>query len=865
MKSKMRKNKSPNLMKILEPVFDMPVSRFMLPNGMLVIHRVIPGGLAAVQLWVKTGSIHEAPMLGSGMSHYLEHMLFKGTSRRNAPQITAEVQAIGGEINAYTTFDRTVYHIESPSEGLDAAMDILCDMAFNSLLDPVELAREREVILREIAMNNDDPDRRLSRKLYETAFRQHAYRFPVIGHAEQFKRIDENTIRNYYKSRYTPDNMVLIVVGDVTPEALEKAIEKTFAKQSRTQGSTPTVPGEPPQLAPRAARIIEDVSICRGFISWRVPGIGSVDAPSLDVLASILGGGESSVLYQALRMRRKLVTDIDVSCWNPGKCGLLIVNYTCDCGEYEKVEAAIGEEIENAIEKGFTKAQLDRALLMTLASEIDSRKTVSGHASRLGLSEVVVGDLFYPRQYFSMLSMLKAQDLAEVARSYIVPATKTTVTMDTSKTGAKAPHLLRKYGHAKPEIFVISNGARVIIQRDSTLPKIHIRYGALGGPLYENNKNHGITALLATLLTRDTARSSAREISDSIEDVGGRFDEFCGNNSFGFAMEMLSSELDTGLEILRNALIEPAFLRETFDIERNSQISRIQECEDDISERGRILLRRAFFGTHPYSEISNGTIDALEKLSPEDVRAHFSRLVRASNSVISICGDFDNSAEIISRIETILGELPSEKFVPMEPDFKGPERIDVSIEMDREQAVIFRSFKGPGVRSEDHFAADMLDEILSDMSGPLFVNARENKALAYFVGASRMIGVNTGMFTLYGGTKSDTINLLRDEFDIVMKNIREHGVSEHQMQRVKTRLKARRRLSMQTIGARANSALLDTLYGLPIMDTERHDSIVDSLTSDDMRDFAVNYLRDDMRVDFAIGPNIRQKATPVMA
>ena len=842
---------------ILAPVFDAPIERFILPSGMTVIHRMIPGGLAAVQLWVKTGSIHESPFLGSGMSHYLEHMLFKGTDRRSAPEITAAVQAVGGDINAYTTFDRTVYHIECPSEGFHQAMDVLYDMAFHALLSTDELAREREVILREIAMNNDDPDRQLIRRMYETAFREHPYRHPVIGHAEQFRRIGPEILRNYHRTRYTPDNMVLIVVGDVQLEALELALENTFAKEPRGQLAQPVIPGEPPQLAPRIARLTGDVAILRGSLAFRVPGIGHADAPALDMLASILGGGESSILCQSLRMRRAVVSDIDVACWNPGKKGLFWMNYTADCGTSAKVENAVLEEIEAAIKKGFSQEDLDRARRMTLTSEIDSRKTVSGHASRLGLSEVVVGDLFYPRQYFLSLDRLTTADLADAARKYLTPNTLTRVSLDAEGYSAKHRAGSSALEVATPELFTLPCGGKILCLPDRTLPKVHLRFGALGGPCYESDANAGATALLATLLTRDSQFRSAETVSKTIESAGGRFDDFCGNNSFGVAMELLSGELDTGLELLEQALLKPDFRNDTFEVERAGQIARIQESEDDISERGRILLRRAFFRNHPYARQSTGSVEALESLSVREIEAQYARLVRSGNAVLAVCGNFETE-KTFARLEALLTALNPQPFEPVEIPFDGPENAEIAASMDREQAVLFRSFNGPGVRSEEYLASEVLDEYLSDMSGPLFVNVREKKGMAYFVGASRMVGVNTGMFSLFAGTKPELVPAVRAEFGAVLDEIRRRGIPETELARSKTRLKARRRLSTQTIGSKANSALLEALYGLPLSTHASYDAKVDAVTPERVRNFAASVLQETRRVDFAIGPGLAQ-------
>ena len=840
-------------MEILGPTLSAPVGRFVLPNGLTVIHSEQPGGLVAVQLWVKTGSIHEAPMLGSGMSHYLEHMLFKGTRTRSAQDITAQVQAIGGDINAYTTFDRTVYHIEGPCEGFATAMDILCDMAFNSVLDSDELAREREVILREIDMTNDDPDRKLMRRLFETAFREHPYRQPVIGHKEQFSRIDEATLRAYYRSRYTPDNMVLVIVGDVHIEQLELALDSSFGAQERAQSSAPILPREPMQLAPREARMEDDLSICRGTMAYRVPGIGHPDAAALDMLAAILGGGESAILPQALRMRRQLVNEIDVSCWNPGKQGLFWISYTCDSGTHERAERAIVEEIEAAISAGFSDEDLSKARLMSMTQELDYRKTVSVLASRLGIAEVVVGDLHYPRQYFTALDALTVDDIRRVAKAYLRECTLSKVTLDAECACASASCCQSALALPPIEQLTLKNGARLILQPDRRLPKINIRFGGLGGPLYESEASRGVTSLLATLLTRDTQAHSAENVSRIIESAGGRFDDFCGNNSFGLAMELLSSEVETGLNLFEYALLKPDFRQTTLDVERAAQIARLHEGDDDISDRGRRLLRKAFFREHLYGISPAGTVEALEKLTIADVEAQYRRLVCAKNSVLSVCGDFD-PAELLPRLEEMLLALPDTSFTPNEPAFDGPRKQNIVEEMEREQAVLFRSYSGPGVRSEDYNAAEVLDETLSDMSGPLFIAVRERKGLTYFVGASRLVGVNTGTFTLYGGTRPDQVEQVRTEFDLVLEQIRATGLPAGELLRSQTRLKARRRLGMQSIGSRANSVMLDTLYGLPIQSTADYDAKIDAITPEIIRDFARQYLRDEKRVDFVIGP-----------
>src|SRR3954465_10290721 len=190
-----------------------------LENGLTIIIREDHSApVVSAQAWCMTGSIHEGKWLGAGMSHVLEHMLFKGTTTRPGSRIDQEVQEAGGYMNAYTSFDRTVYHIDVPNTGARTAIDILCDIMQHATLPPDELAKEMDVIRREMDMNVDDPNRRASRRLFETAYTRSPYRLTVIGYPDIFNEIKPEDIHNYYREKYAPNNVFFVVAGDVKPD-----------------------------------------------------------------------------------------------------------------------------------------------------------------------------------------------------------------------------------------------------------------------------------------------------------------------------------------------------------------------------------------------------------------------------------------------------------------------------------------------------------------------------------------------------------------------------------------------------------------------------------------------------------------------
>ena len=273
-----------------------------LDNGLTVIVREDHSApVVSAQAWAKTGSIHEGDWLGAGLSHILEHMLFKGTESRGVGRIDQEVQEAGGYMNAYTSFDRTVYYIDVPNTGARVAVDILCDIMQHATLPEAELEKELDVIRREIDMGQDDPGRRASRRLFETAYTTSPYRHTVIGYPDIFNELRRDDIVGYYRSRYIPANVFYVIVGDINADEVVTQVAEAFAANKAKPAPPLLIPAEPRQTAPR--EVTEEAPIQLGHLhySWHVPDVRHPDLPALDVLATLLGSGRSSRLYQRIR------------------------------------------------------------------------------------------------------------------------------------------------------------------------------------------------------------------------------------------------------------------------------------------------------------------------------------------------------------------------------------------------------------------------------------------------------------------------------------------------------------------------------------------------------------------------------------
>lgn len=843
-------------LRLLEAFWKQPPERTVLANGLtLLIQRDTSAPVASVQVWVKTGSIHEGELMGAGLSHYLEHLLFKGTERRAGREISVTVQEHGGNINAYTTFDRTVYYIDLPSNHVGVAIDVLADAVLHSTLPADEVTREKDVILREIAMGNDDPDHRLGEALFDTAFRQHPYRYPVIGYRDVFTAVTREDLLAYYRARYVPNNLVVVVAGDVDPVEVRALVETHFGVAPRVKLAPVLVPSEPAQLAPRALHRQEDVELTRAGLSWQIPGLTHADAPVLDLLGVLLGQGDSSVLWQAVREKARLVHAIDATSWNPGETGLFYISFVCEPARRQAATTAVRRELERVGAKGFAPAQIRKALRQLVVGEINTRKTISGQASRLGAAEVVAGDLDFSKAYFARLARVTSADLRRVVRTYLAPERVTAVSLSPKQTEAVA--VSAKIAGRLPDDFTehaLPNGARLLLRPDPRLPNLHLRLLCEGGPLHEPAHLRGATSLMATLLTKDTKKRSAAEVAKFIEEVGGSFYPFSGNNSFGLAAEVLPSDISRALEILSDAVLAPTFAKSSFEVERDAQLADLQQDADDVVTVGRKLVRRKFFGEHPFAIDAHGSIEGLKALKPADLAALWKRMGVAGNVVLVAAGDFDPKV-LGPKLKAFLRRLPRGQAPARTAVFTAPGEVGDFVETQpREQAVVFQAFPGPGLLAPDYHVGEVADELFSGMSSRLFERVREEKGLAYFVRSSRITGVDAGMFTFLAGTAPATANDVLVEIDAEIARVQAGAVTATELLRCQTRLKAGRRMGLQTNGARAMHAGLNTLYGLPADDAATYDALIDAVTIGHLQAFAQKHFTRSQRTQLVVGP-----------
>ncbi len=844
-------------LRLLQSFWAQPVARHVLPNGVtLLVQTSRAAPVVAAQVWVKTGSIHESARLGAGLSHFLEHMMFKGTARRAGREISATVQAHGGHINAYTSFDRTVYYIDLPATHTGLALDVLADITLHSTLPADEFTKERDVILREIAMTQDDPDNRLAEALFATAFREHPYRQPIIGHRDVFAALTRDDLLAYYRERYVPDNLVVVVAGDVDEAAVLADVAKHFGSVPRARLAPVFIPAEPTQLAPRALHQFEDVDLTRAGLAWPAPGLTHPDAPALDLLAALLGRGDSSRLWQAIRERARLVHHIDAHCWTPGGQGLFYISFTCEPAKRAAAVVAIHRELARAAARGFTAAEIKKVVRQSVVDEVHTRKTMGGLAARLGDAEVVAGDLRFGETWFHRLAAVTPAALCRVARAWLAPHTLTEISLNPAAS-RPAAHAAVTTATVQPDFTEerLPNGARLLLQPDRTLPNLHIRLLCAGGPLHDPPGRRGACALLATMLTRDTKRRTAAEVAKFIEEVGGNFFPFSGNNSLGLAAEVLPDDAPRALELLGDALLTPAFTRPSFEVERDAQAAALRERDDDVVELGRKLVRQKFFGPHPLALDAQGDLAGLAALTSADLAALWKRVGVAGNCVLAVAGDFDPK-KLAPKLRALLARLPRGSVIANQDAGANPSTTsgDFVERQPREQAVVFQAFPGPSVLADDFYVGEVADELFSGMSSRLFERVREEKGLAYFIRATRVTGVNTGMFYFYAGTAPGKEDAVLAEIAAEIARVQAGDIAPEELRRCQTRLTAASVMGRQTNSVRAMQDGLSVLHGLPANDWKNYAARIEAVTVEGLRDFARRYLTLAQRTQLIVRP-----------
>jgi len=392
-------------------------TREVLENGVVLItqeHR--SSDVVALQLWLRVGGRDERPD-ELGLSHYLEHMLFKGTPTRPPGSIDTLIEGLGGQSNAFTSYDYTHYDVVLPAQHLRAGVDLLADIAVNASFVQSELDAERKVVFEEMRLTQDNPDRYLVRRIYEVAYSPHPYGRPLLGTPELIGALTRERLNAYYKKFYVPRDIVLVVVGAVKPADVREAALATFGRLSGPP--PPRVPTAP--LPARESGRRDDVRRPEQQaylgLAWRTAATNAPDVYAVDLLTYILGDSPSSRLNQRLREQERIVFSIEAAYGAWEQAGLTTVIARLDPQHLERAEQSVLEVIRRVQAEGVTEAERQRAIITAESNYAFDIETAEGLAKTYGQAETT-WTLDDELAYLSRLRKVTAAEIQAVARKY---------------------------------------------------------------------------------------------------------------------------------------------------------------------------------------------------------------------------------------------------------------------------------------------------------------------------------------------------------------------------------------------------------------------------------------------------------------
>ncbi len=852
----------------------LPVRREVLENGLLLlICETHAAPVAEIQIFVRAGSADERPG-EAGLAHFHEHMLFKGTARRGVGEIAGEVEGAGGRINAYTSFDVTAYHATVPSDRTPVALDVLADALRHPTFDPEEIARETRVVLEEIARADDSPSQVLSTATFAEVFRVHPYRAPILGTRESVAAFDQPRVKAFFERWYTPENMVVVAVGDFDSDAFAAAVRDAMG-DARPGAARRARSPEPPQAGVRSRVLARPFQRAGLELAWPSVPLAHPDSAALDLLAFVLGNGDSSRLVLRVQERAALVDRIDAGCYTPLEPGCFSIGFDTDAERAAEALAAVAGEIELARSRPIDAAELEKARTNFLAAEHFERESVTGIAQKLGGFELLAGDFRAERHYLDAVRSATREDLLRVAREYLaterlsvgaVLPLADAGALDAARIEAAVRSGVERTGRsfsAPPRTgaasgvhgYELPGGTRLYVVPRRQVPVVAVRAALQGGLLAEDESTAGLSSFTSSMWLRGTQHRSAEEFARAAESLAADVDAFSGRSSLGLTLEAPSEHLAGSLDLFAEALCLPAFDPEELERERRETLAAIERREDRLAVRAYLLFAEANFRRHPYRLPLLGTPESVAGFDVERVASHHARLVRAPNLVLAVAGDVDPDA-VAQELAARLAHLDAGAFEPPWPPLEDePSEIRrVELVRDRAQAHLVIGFRGLSVRDDDRFALEIVAQILAGQGGRLFLELRDRQGLAYSVTATNAEGLAPGTFSLYIGTSPEQLDRARRGLLAELARLLESPPEEAELERARRFLIGNFAIDEQRSAVHAAHAALDALYGLGPDASRRFAERIAAVAKDDALRVARRVIRLDAYTEACIHP-----------
>ena len=864
----------------------------VLRNGVTVIVKRVPSPAVAVRGLIGTGGVYEGKWLGGGLSHLLEHLVAGGSSeRRTEAENRNLLQQIGNNSNAYTTEDRTAFFVNTTPAHTEQAIDLVTGWVTGAKITVPEYRREYEVVQRELEMGKGEPDRQFYYMAAMNRYHVSPARVPVIGYQEVIQGLSRDDVFNYYKLAYEPHNLIFTVVGDVDPERTLHTVARYVADFVPSRVFTHDVPAEPPVLSPRTlVATFPKLGQARLELGFEGVSINGNDMYALDLLATVLGGGDSATLEEDLRDEKQLASSVSVTDDTPAyAAGTFTVDLQLDA---DKVAAATDETLkvlESLKAHPVDAARLRRAKTQMRVAHVRGKQTVEDISTTLADDYMSTADVHFSDRYVDRIDNVTAEQIQAVARKYFSKSHLiTTCLLPAEYVGArglpKAEQLLRGAAPTSRSTTApaavasavrkvdLGNGVTLLVKRVATSPLVQIGMYSLGGVTAEDAANNGIGNLTMAMLTRGTTTRSAEQIAEQLDAAGASIDAGCGNNSWYWTASGLSGDFDRLMDLYGDVVNHPKFADDELAAMKQRVDADIAGEDANWDAQAIRFFKQSYFGPigSPYQFMPVGTTANVDKLTADQLRKWYAEKVLGRRRVLAIYGDVDpDHAEAVARqvfggprstnqyVVVVKSDLAPPSTAPAIAAPAGRPSVavaDVKVQKTESAlAGVVIGFKSDSkIGDPGNYALDVGQTMAGGWGYPtgyLFETLR-GRGLVYDVSAQNVPGMGgpktAGNFIVFVGCGPDKVNEVVDQclLNIARLQGKPADVQPEWFDRSKLLITTADALDNETLANQVSTAALDELFGLGFDYHKQFAPGITGVTLDQVRAAAAGRLRE---------------------
>ncbi|WP_301964553.1 pitrilysin family protein [uncultured Desulfovibrio sp.] len=841
-----------------------------LKNGLTVyIIRDSRFPLVCTRLYVGTGSANETAGQ-AGISHVLEHMVFKGTEKRPKGQVARDVESLGGYLNAATSFDKTWYITDMPARHWKTGMDVVKDMAFHPSLDPAELEAEKDVIVSELKGGDDTPTRRLFEDLQVAGLAHTVYGRPIIGFEKTIRAVTADDLRAYIRTWYQPQNMMLLVAGDIDPKAVLAYAEELFGDLKND-----TVLPAPAPVQLEGAAGGPRVEVTRGpwnkvylGIALPAPALGDQRSIDLDVLAYALGGDGTSQFYRKYRYEKQLVDSISVGNMSLNRAGLFYMVAQLDADKVEPFWQEFTRDLA-ALDAGkITPDVIERARFNYEDGMDRAGETLDGLTSWKATVQFELGgpqgeaNVRHALAAVDGARLRQAQDLwlrpDQVRVRVLAPEKAQLPDLDAilqrnwpapAVERQKAATAVEKAG--KREIVDLGQGRTVILQPDRTIPYVSLEILRPGGNALLKPADQGLAQLMAATLTDGCGTRDLDAMERFVAERAASLSASAGVQSFTVSLTGPARFNADYFALLGDLLHKPTFAEK--DVRRQADTLKaalVRRQDNPMSFMGSRINGFLFPGGQPYGFDGLGTAENQDRFGPGDVQ-DFWKQQNAQPWILSVAGDFDREKVLAFARSLPVPTAPAVE-VP-QPAWGADKRLPLSLP-GRQQAHLLLAFHAVPLDHPDAPALMLLESVLSGQSGLLFNKLRDEQGLGYTVTAFYRSLPEAGFMAFYIGTTPRNLDVARQGFSAIIKDIKTELLPAGLLAKGLNRMEGSYYRGRQSLGARADEAAGERLLGQPQDFQKLLLEKAAKVTPEQLRDVARKYLLVDNMYEVTLLP-----------